>query len=414
MKHENNPFEISTLFHKANDLYEEKKYKEARKLYTEIVNVDPDHASAWNMLFCAEDDLGNNEVALECINRAIEIDPYWGMLYYNRGWLYRRRFKEYNLAITDYNKAIKLGYRTSGSYWGRGNSYEKTGRFDQALKDYTRAKNIDPKDPGCYYEMARMYIIKKDYEQAFDNYLESVKLAYPECNPRELVSIVNVDQSDEFKNACNYLLNNGFYLHISGNIHEKFIVLARATNYRIVIRPENIHIGKTMRKHLRKNLDRYELGFDHNFEEIFDRCEEYHYNKYKDNDMLKNFRLFFSMIKQNKDSPKPICVALYKDGRLVAGDIGIQIGRVYTSYFGYHDESRAGTVQLILIAGYLENNGVALWDLGPGDGSSYKIGLGAEVMEYKEYNLLFQEVNPELVCLKPSNKPEKYRTVTYA
>lgn len=88
---------------------------------------------------------------------------------------------------------------------------------------------------------------------------------------------------------------------------------------------------------------------------------------------------------------QPVSFSLYKDNRLVAGDIGIQIGRTYTSYSGYHDESSTGMVQLILMSQYLDKEGFAFLDFGPPSGFEYKTYLGASIMDYTEFKNFFAD-----------------------
>jgi Leu/Phe-tRNA-protein transferase len=96
-----------------------------------------------------------------------------------------------------------------------------------------------------------------------------------------------------------------------------------------------------------------------------------------------------SEIRQNRlYGVYPTSFALYRDGKLVAGEFGVTAGNVYTSYSGYYDESNAGTVQLILTTLYLQNQGFAFFDLGmPLD---YKTDLGATDISPEEFVALFR------------------------
>jgi Leu/Phe-tRNA-protein transferase len=93
-------------------------------------------------------------------------------------------------------------------------------------------------------------------------------------------------------------------------------------------------------------------------------------------------------MRNQPDEPRPVSFALYLDNRLVAGDLGIRIGRVYTSYSGYHEENNAGTVQIILMINWLKEQNFALWDLGPWD-NGYKRSLGAVDITPDEYRKIF-------------------------
>ena len=142
-----------------------------------------------------------------------------------------------------------------------------------------------------------------------------------------------------------------------------------------------LHIKKSIKPH----LELYEIYFDRDFDRIFDRCIAIHGEDWLTAPLV-------NAIKEIRNTPympvKPVSFALYQKDKLLAGEIGIVSGRVYTSYSGYYDEANAGTVQMIQSSQYLQNNGFAFWDLGmPLD---YKLTLGAREISRGEFLDLFQ------------------------
>jgi Leu/Phe-tRNA-protein transferase len=80
---------------------------------------------------------------------------------------------------------------------------------------------------------------------------------------------------------------------------------------------------------------------------------------------------------------------LARDGELIAGEVGYEVGKVYTSLTGFfYRENRldnhAGKLQLHLLAGELEVRGFAFWNLGQPE-MAYKIQFGAEVVPREEF-----------------------------
>lgn len=89
-----------------------------------------------------------------------------------------------------------------------------------------------------------------------------------------------------------------------------------------------------------------------------------------------------------------ISVELYKDGTLIAGEIGYQVGLAYCSLSGFCLRGpgvlqRAGKIQLTLLAKILEIHGIISWSLGcpPSEASEmkYKADLGCQEMSRLEY-----------------------------
>ena len=145
---------------------------------------------------------------------------------------------------------------------------------------------------------------------------------------------------------------------------------------------ENLHIKKSIKRYLGK----YELRPDSDFEYIVERCLEKHGDDWLTSplvDAIKKIR------KEKYYGVNPVSFALYREGRLVAGEFGVMCGKVYTSYSGYYDEDNAGTVQLILSARYLKENGFSFFDLGMP--MPYKNDLGALDISPEEFVRLFRD-----------------------
>jgi len=171
-----------------------------------------------------------------------------------------------------------------------------------------------------------------------------------------------------------------------------YILLPKLHLVRSALFFENLHIKKSIRRHLK----RYELRVDDSFDFILNRCMEIHGQDWLTPpliDAIKTIRCTGDVKDDGKArnlfNVRPTSFALYHDGKLVAGEFGITTGRVYTSYSGYYDESNAGTIQLIKTTEYLRDNGFAFFDLGmPLD---YKSDLGALDISPEEFVRRFRE-----------------------
>ena len=147
-----------------------------------------------------------------------------------------------------------------------------------------------------------------------------------------------------------------------------FILLPKLHLKRSALFFPELHIKRSIRPF----LSRYELRVDTDFDFILDKCIHIHGADWLTPplvEILKNMRRRADL------RTKPVSFGVYRDGELKAGEIGVAVGRVYTSYSGYYEEDNAGTVQMILMAGWLEEKGFDFLDLGmPLD---YKTFLGA-------------------------------------
>jgi Leu/Phe-tRNA-protein transferase len=162
---------------------------------------------------------------------------------------------------------------------------------------------------------------------------------------------------------------------------EQYILLPKLHLTRSALFFDKLHIKKSVKRY----LNRYELRYDTDFDFIINRCQEIHGEDWLTGPLVSAIR----NIRKNKlHGVYPMSFALYRDDKLVAGEFGVRVGRVYTSYSGYYDESNAGTVQLIHSARWLQENDFAFFDLGmPMD---YKTALGATDISPEDFVALFR------------------------
>jgi tetratricopeptide (TPR) repeat protein len=85
--------------------------------------------------------------------------------YYDSGIKYLER-KEYDLAISEFSKALEVYPESSETYNNRGFAYAKKTWYDLAISDFTKALKIDPNDPQPNYNRGIAYAIKGQFDMA--------------------------------------------------------------------------------------------------------------------------------------------------------------------------------------------------------------------------------------------------------
>jgi len=160
-----------------------------------------------------------------------------------------------------------------------------------------------------------------------------------------------------------------------------FILLPKLHLFRSALFFPELHIKKSIR-HL---LSHYELRVDEDFDYILEKCVNIHSADWLTPSLVK----ILKSIRSRMDlRTKLVSFGVYRDGELKAGEIGVVVGRVYTSYSGYYEEKNAGTVQMILMSKWLEEKGFDFLDLGmPLD---YKTLLGARDIPPHRFVELFR------------------------
>ena len=145
---------------------------------------------------------------------------------------------------------------------------------------------------------------------------------------------------------------------------------------------DNLHISKKVLKRMRK--ENLHIEIDNNIEEI----AEYIRVSYKNSWLSEQYCQTLRATEHLDKNFKVITVYMEVEGNIVAGEIGYIIGKTYTSLSGFSSKQKEhnnyGTVQLVLLAQYLQEQGFAFWNLGQ-PYMDYKLALGAKIYERKSF-----------------------------
>jgi tetratricopeptide (TPR) repeat protein len=75
--------------------------------------------------------------------------------YNSRAWAYIGK-KEYDRAVVDLNKAIRLDPKSSNAYKNRSFAYDSKGEYDHAIADLNEAIRLDPNNAKARSALARV------------------------------------------------------------------------------------------------------------------------------------------------------------------------------------------------------------------------------------------------------------------
>ena len=161
-----------------------KRYPEAQSAINKAIKLAPRSAFYANRgtLYAQQKE---SDLALADYNEAIRINPNFSMVYNNRGIIYREQ-KKWELALAGYNKVIQINPNDGYAYNNRGNLYKDWKKWDLALDDYNKAIKINPNDAGAYNNRGNLYKDWKKWELALVDYNEAIRI-----NPKFAIAYYN-------------------------------------------------------------------------------------------------------------------------------------------------------------------------------------------------------------------------------
>jgi tetratricopeptide (TPR) repeat protein len=123
--------------------------------------------------------------AIQIFTRAIKIYPEDANHWSNRGVVYLL-LGEYQMALSDLNRAIEISNTINsdkqkmrdlaGYFKNRGIINERIGEYDKAILDYDRSIEITPSDSGLYSNRALVYHKKSKYVESIDDYNKALEI----------------------------------------------------------------------------------------------------------------------------------------------------------------------------------------------------------------------------------------------
>ena len=142
-------------YYRGRSYFLKKEYKSAIPDFTESTKLDPNYAPTWFYRGLSYERLDNLDQALTNYNKAISLDDGHGSARHNRGMIKLGR-GDYDGAIEDFTVSI----RTSAdeiTHNSRGVAYRNKGEFQLAMSDFNEAIRFDPKYGRAYYNRGMLH-----------------------------------------------------------------------------------------------------------------------------------------------------------------------------------------------------------------------------------------------------------------
>jgi tetratricopeptide (TPR) repeat protein len=133
-----NVFNIQAELDQAIQYHQAGRFQLAEGIYKHILGIQPNHPDALHLLGLIAHHRGDDDRALDLIQKAIQHDPQTAFYHCSLGDVFS---SQGNLieAVLRYQQAIRLKPDLAEAHFNMGNAYHADDRLDEAITSYQKA-----------------------------------------------------------------------------------------------------------------------------------------------------------------------------------------------------------------------------------------------------------------------------------
>jgi tetratricopeptide (TPR) repeat protein len=151
------------------------RYDEALECLDKAIEIDSNYARAWAYRGDVLDELKRYDEALVSLDKAIELDENDKLAWYWRGYVLNN-LKHYEEALVSFDRAIELDENDKSAWVNRGNVLYNLKRYDEALASFDRAIELDENDKLAWDWRGYVLNNLKRYDEALVSYDRAIEL----------------------------------------------------------------------------------------------------------------------------------------------------------------------------------------------------------------------------------------------
>ena len=152
-----------------------KRYDEALECLDKAIEIDSNYARGWAYKGTVFNSIERYEEALVLYDKAIELDANYQSAWANRGNVLNN-LKRYDEALASFDRAIELDANYQWVWANRGDVLDNLKRYDEALVSFDRAIELDPNDKWDWVKRGDVLNNLERYEEALVSYDRAIEL----------------------------------------------------------------------------------------------------------------------------------------------------------------------------------------------------------------------------------------------
>ena len=151
------------------------KFKEATKLYQELIDHEPGFPDPWNLLGVVAYQKKNYKLAKTLITTAIKLNNRAPDFYNNLG-LVHKKLKNTDAARFQFEKALELDQKHINSLLNLASLFRKSGKFTDALRLGKKAKKADPNNVSVLNNLGNTLVDCNFSDEAVLTYKKAIRI----------------------------------------------------------------------------------------------------------------------------------------------------------------------------------------------------------------------------------------------
>ena len=153
------------------------KRETATECWYQACTIEPDWATADEYLTLGNSlaEFGKIQQAIECYDRAIELNPNLAIAYHNLGEMLAAE-KRQDRAIAHYEKALAIHPNSFESYHSLGKVLAEKTEFDRAIECYRHSLEINPNYARAWLGLGGVFIQKGEFDEAIKCYRQTLAI----------------------------------------------------------------------------------------------------------------------------------------------------------------------------------------------------------------------------------------------
>jgi Tfp pilus assembly protein PilF len=187
--------QVSELLQQGLTFHQQDNLTEAQVIYEQILNIQPDHFDALQLLGVLSAQIKKYSKAVEFLSKALQINPKHAKVCNNYG-IALKELKRFDEAIASYDQAIAINPDYIDALSNRGNALQELDRYDEAVASYDQAIAIKSDYAEAYSNRGVSLKELNRYEEALTSYNQAIAI-----KPNHIDANLNLS-------LCNLMLGN--------------------------------------------------------------------------------------------------------------------------------------------------------------------------------------------------------------